>query len=156
MDTKRGIWEDEEAFLGPFKGLAKAGGTGSVLSLTPKRIHGDIPGTASIKILRLIRFAAKTHISKSDALWVKFERVRVLYNCTTFSQTRANLTVDQGMRRVADWACYRQTEYNKAAIVMQQEINRAKQEASDQAHTINQDLASELESLQYEATEMLL
>ena len=29
MDTKRGIWEDEEAFLGPFKGVAKAGGTGS-------------------------------------------------------------------------------------------------------------------------------
>jgi len=29
VDTKRGIWEDEEAFLGPFKGVAKAGGTGS-------------------------------------------------------------------------------------------------------------------------------
>ena len=68
MDTKRGIWEEEEAFLGPFKGVAKAGGTGSVLSLTPKRIHGDIPGTASIKILRSKRFAARTPISNSDAL----------------------------------------------------------------------------------------
>ena len=29
MNTNRGIWEDEEAFLGPFKGVAKAGGTGS-------------------------------------------------------------------------------------------------------------------------------
>jgi len=27
MDTNRGIWEDEEAFLGLFKGVAKEGGT---------------------------------------------------------------------------------------------------------------------------------
>ena len=26
MDTNRGIWEDEEAFLGLFKGVAKEGG----------------------------------------------------------------------------------------------------------------------------------
>ena len=65
------------------------------------------------------------------------------------------LWFEQEVQRVADWARNRQTEYNKAAIVMQQEINRAKQEASDQAHTINQDLAGELESLQCEATEML-
>jgi len=29
LDTNRGIWEDEEAFLGPFKGVAKEEGTGS-------------------------------------------------------------------------------------------------------------------------------
>jgi len=29
MGTNRGIWEDEEAFLGPFKGVAKEGGTSS-------------------------------------------------------------------------------------------------------------------------------
>jgi len=29
MNTNRGIWEDEEAFLGPFKGVAKEGGTSS-------------------------------------------------------------------------------------------------------------------------------
>ena len=29
MNTNRGIWEDEEAFLGLFKGVAKEGGTSS-------------------------------------------------------------------------------------------------------------------------------
>jgi len=29
MDTNRGFWEDEEAFLGLFKGAAKEGGTSS-------------------------------------------------------------------------------------------------------------------------------
>jgi len=29
MGTNRGIWEDEEAFLGLFKGVAKEGGTSS-------------------------------------------------------------------------------------------------------------------------------
>jgi len=29
MDTNRGIWEDEEAILGLFKGVAKKGGTSS-------------------------------------------------------------------------------------------------------------------------------
>jgi len=29
MDTNRGIWEDEEAFLGLFKGVAKEGGMSS-------------------------------------------------------------------------------------------------------------------------------
>ena len=73
MDTKRGIWEDEEAFLGPFKGVAKEGGTWFRESLPeirkiPKGLWGDIPGTASIRFLRSIRFAARTPISKSDAL----------------------------------------------------------------------------------------
>ena len=66
MNINRGIWEDEEVFLGLFKGVAKEGGTSS-------GNFSEIAGTASISFLRSMRFAARTAtvlfcISKSETL----------------------------------------------------------------------------------------
>ena len=37
MNTNRGLWEDEEVFLGLFKGVAKEGGTSSDYLLREKQ-----------------------------------------------------------------------------------------------------------------------
>ena len=45
--------------IGLFKGVAKEGER-DLLSLTPKRVRGEIAGTTSISFLRSMRFAART------------------------------------------------------------------------------------------------
>jgi hypothetical protein len=83
------------------------------------------------------------------------KRERVQFEQKLVESDEKVMWFENEMKRVAEWARNRQNEYNKAAVAMHQEISKSKQEAVDSAKLVNQDLASELESLRYEASEML-
>jgi len=61
---------------------------------------------------------------------------------------------EEEMRKVTAWARQRHMDYVEAATKMQKTINEAQQETVLQANTFNLDLASELESLRYEVSNM--
>ncbi|GMH80426.1 hypothetical protein TL16_g08542 [Triparma laevis f. inornata] len=68
---------------------------------------------------------------------------------------RKVLWFEQEMRKVGTWARDRQKDYNGAAGNLAKSIVDAKEETVVQANEYNLDLAAELESLRYEANELL-
>mmetsp|Transcript_28466 Transcript_28466/g.56928 ORF Transcript_28466/g.56928 Transcript_28466/m.56928 type:complete len:234 (+) Transcript_28466:21-722(+) len=68
---------------------------------------------------------------------------------------RKVLWFEQEMRKVAAWARERQKEYNAAVAAMAKSVVEAKSETLAQANSYNLDLSAELESLRYEASELL-
>jgi hypothetical protein len=82
------------------------------------------------------------------------KRERLTFEEKLVDSDRKNLWFEQEMRKVRDWAQKRQREYNQAASNFQKLLLEAKQETANQASNFNLDLASELDSLRYEAAEL--
>ena len=68
---------------------------------------------------------------------------------------RKVLWFEQEMRKVGTWARERQQDYNEGAGILAKTIVDAKEETVVVANEHNLDLAAELESLRYEANELL-
>ncbi|GMH73033.1 hypothetical protein TrST_g10217 [Triparma strigata] len=68
---------------------------------------------------------------------------------------RKVLWFEQEMRKVGTWARERQQDYNEGAGILAKAIVDAKEETVVVANEHNLDLAAELESLRYEANELL-
>lgn len=102
-------------------------------------------------------YALLAEKKKQDkAIFVEMlKRERVTFEQKLIASDRKVLWFEQEMRRVAGWARQRQSEYAVSAAELHKEVRGAKQETQDQASSLNLDLASELESLRYEAAELL-
>ena len=83
------------------------------------------------------------------------KRERVSFEKKVVDSDRKVMWFETEMKRVANWARERQTEYNQAASNLQKLVADAKQETVDVTMSINMDLASELESLRYEAAGLI-
>ncbi|GMH46239.1 hypothetical protein TrRE_jg12291 [Triparma retinervis] len=82
------------------------------------------------------------------------KRERLTFEEKLVESDRKNLWFEQEMRKVRDWAMKRQREYNQAASNLHKLLLEAKQETVNQASSFSLDLASELDSLRYEAAEL--
>mmetsp|Transcript_6017 Transcript_6017/g.12043 ORF Transcript_6017/g.12043 Transcript_6017/m.12043 type:complete len:244 (+) Transcript_6017:3-734(+) len=82
------------------------------------------------------------------------KRERLTFEEKLVDSDRKVLWFEQEMRKVRDWAQKRQREYNQAASNLHKLLLEAKQETVNQANNFSLDLASELDSLRYEASEL--
>ena len=83
------------------------------------------------------------------------KRERMTFEERLGDSDRKVLWFEQEMRKVAAWARERQKEYNAAVAAMAKSVVEAKSETLAQANSYNLDLSAELESLRYEASELL-
>ena len=83
------------------------------------------------------------------------KRERMTFEERLGDSDRKVLWFEQEMRKVAAWARERQEEYNVAIKALAKNVVEAKAETLKHANIYNMDLSAELESLRYEASEIL-
>ncbi len=113
-------------------------------------------GDRKLKEQRALHEKLQAKRTQDKIIFVEMlKRERLSFEGRLVESDRKVLFFEQEMRRVAQWARERQKEYNSAASNMHKLLVEAKRETVEMANHTNMDLASELESLRYEASEMI-